>query len=474
MEERMNVSQEKITVKELLGINPGGIIWGRLVSFFFALLLSSLFVTILETLIRHFSPIYGSWLAYIGFSLMWTVIFAACSAAAFYFVRDIYLAIFVAAIGYSLLNTGARTLLGIQFQPVMSIIFGWSWIFLILLGLHISVRKIKPIWLALMTAYFSAAIIQKIFITIFYMIKEPGIGFSIGSELVSLVFTAIEAAAFGGLFRAGLQMQWSRWELAAVPAAAAGTATPGAWKSLELSELKKAVDSRMIQKMLRPAAIGSIVFGVIAVVMGTQGAEDVPINNVLALIGVLLFIEGIWCAAAPQPVGLVVDGIALIILGIWNILVTIANIEAGAQSMSGFILLGIWQISWGIQSIKRYKHYSYLSGVTVSQESRQNLDNMVNNIKLASASGDDSIIEFQVKTLFKKTSLKGKPVEGMLLFVGPKGELFMDEISKIEIKPTKANSTAYPMRASLNICGLTQLGEINQESMDRFHRWKSG
>jgi hypothetical protein len=54
MEEPMNVSQEKITVKELVGINPEGIIWGRLASFFFALLLSSLFITLLETLIRHF------------------------------------------------------------------------------------------------------------------------------------------------------------------------------------------------------------------------------------------------------------------------------------------------------------------------------------------------------------------------------------------------------------------------------------
>jgi hypothetical protein len=68
-------------------------------------------------------------------------------------------------------------------------------------------------------------------------------------------------------------------------------------------------------------------------------------------------------------VGLVVDGIALIILGVWNILVTISNISAGAESMSGFFVLGIWQIIRGIQSIKRYKHYSYPSGVTISQES---------------------------------------------------------------------------------------------------------
>jgi hypothetical protein len=472
MEERMNVSQEKITVKQLLGINQAGIIWGRLAAFFFAYLLSGLFISILEVLLRSSSPPYGSWLGYFGFFLLGSVLFTACIAAAFYFILDIYLAIVVSAIGYSLLNTGIRSLLGFTLQPVLSIIFGCFWTFLVLLGLHIYVRKIKPTWLALMTAYFSAAVIQKIIVIIIYLIKEPGIIFSVKDELISLVFTALEAAAFGGLFWVGLQMHWSRWEAVAVPAAAAVTAVPGSWKSHELSELKKAGDSRMIQKLLRPAAIGSIVFGVIAVVLGIQGAKDLPINVVLALIGIFLFIEGIWCAAAPKPVGLVVDGIALIILGIWNILVTFSNISAGAQSMSGFIVLGIWQIVWGIQSINRYKHYAHLSGVTISQESVQNLDNMAANIKEASVSGDESMIEFQIKTLFKKTSLKGKLIEGMILFVGPKNEFFMDEIPKIKIKPLKAGSTANPMRASLYIAGITLLGEITRESMDRYQRFQ--
>ena len=62
--------------------------------------------------------------------------------------------------------------------------------------------------------------------------------------------------------------------------------------------------------------------------------------------------------------------------------------------------------------------------------------------------------------------------EGMILFVGPKNEFFMDEIPKIKIKPLKAGSTANPMRASLYIAGITLLGEITQESMDRYHRFQ--
>ena len=112
-------------------------------------------------------------------------------------------------------------------------------------------------------------------------------------------------------------------------------------------------------------------------------------------------------------------------------------------------------------------------GVTISPESMQGLNNMAANIKETSVSGDENMMEFQIKSLFKKTSLKGKLIEGMILLVGPKGEFFMDEIAKIEIKPTKTRSTADQIKASLNICDQTFLGEISQESMDRYHRWKS-
>jgi hypothetical protein len=473
MEEHMNVNQKKITVRDLLGINQAGIIWGRLAAFFFAFLISSLFINIVEMLIRSYSPAYDSWLVYIGLMIMTSFLFTACTAAVFYFIRGVYPAIIVSAIGYGIIITVIRYLLSSQPQAIFGIIFSLSWVFLVLIGLHLSGQWIKKTWLGLMTAYVFASVTQKIMIIIIYAIKEPEIIFSFKSELFSLVFIAMEAVTFGGLFWAGLQLRWSRWESAAVPAAVPGAVMPGAWKSHELSELKKAVDTRMIQKMLRPAAIGSILFGIIAIVMGVQGAEDHSLNIVLALIGALLFFEGIWCAAAPKPVGLVVDGIALIILGVWNILVTISNISAGAEGMSGFFVLGVWQIIWGVQSIKRYKHYSYLTGVTISPESLQGLNNMAANIKETSVSGDENMMEFQIKSLFKKTSLKGKLIEGMILLVGPKGEFFMDEIAKIEIKPTKTRSTADLIKASLNICDQTFLGEISQESMDRYHRWKS-
>lgn len=493
----MKVSQEKNTVKELLGIHREGIIWGRLSAFFYAYLLSALFIDILQILSRplptppsvQFIDIleifsrslpfaFDSWSIYIVLLISTSFIFTACAAAGFHFVQGIYPAITVSAVAYCILGTVIRSFLIIKLMVVFTIIFSWCWIFLVLTGLHLSIRQIKKTWLALMAAYFSAYVILRIINIAMILIYNRIItNYTVQSELNFLVFSALKAAAFGGLFWIGLQRPGSRWELAAVPAAAPGIARPdrpGAWESHKLSELKKAADSRMIQKMLLPAAIGSIIFGIIAIIIGMGGGQDAhPINIILAFIGMALIVVGTWCAAAPNPLGLRVDGIALTILGVWNILVIILNLSYGVKNMSWFILVGLWQITWGIHSIKRSKYYYYyLSGMTINQESLQELNNIANNINQASVKEDESMIEFRIKTLFHNTLLKGKLLEGMILFVGPKGTFYMDKISKIEIRPFKTISTAYPAKASLNICGHTLVGEIPRKLMDRYQRWK--
>jgi uncharacterized membrane protein len=59
-----------------------------------------------------------------------------------------------------------------------------------------------------------------------------------------------------------------------------------------IEELQKISDYRTIRKTLRPAGIGSIVFGVLAVVMGIASIEDNSLNAILALIGLFLLVEG--------------------------------------------------------------------------------------------------------------------------------------------------------------------------------------
>ncbi len=109
----------------------------------------------------------------------------------------------------------------------------------------------------------------------------------------------------------------------------------------------------LINKKLRRAGIGSIVFGFIAVIFGLLTVRENVINSVLVLIGIFLFIEGIWIVGKPTPAGLIVDGIALIIVGLWNLIVS--GTSAGGPTFGG---LGVLQIIWGIKNFVNYNKFS--------------------------------------------------------------------------------------------------------------------
>lgn len=114
--------------------------------------------------------------------------------------------------------------------------------------------------------------------------------------------------------------------------------------------------NEQIRKQLRSGGIGSVIFGIIAVVMGASTMGDVPLNAGLFLIGLFLLLEGIWLLASPKLIGFKVDGIALGCLGIWNLIVTAHNISQDSGG-AAFGVLGVMQIVWGVQSYKKYDKF---------------------------------------------------------------------------------------------------------------------
>lgn len=478
METLANLNEKKLSIKDLLGCNNDGIIWGRLAAFSAAFFLSNVLVNLLyiayDTLIRAVQ-IPSAFRVTVS-ALMGTILLSASIAIVFRFIRNTYSAILIATLIYSVLNITTKVVLS-QFPHywLPYVISIWVWTFLLLMALHIAVQKMKRTWLAIIIGYFLAEELDQIAFLVIYTLFSQ-VTFSLKHKFLTFIIDIISAAVFGGLFWAGLQLRWCKWQTAGISETETGTLKQGTEStvSFELSELKKVADTRMIKRMLRPAAIGSIIFGLIAVAMGSQTIHDNPINAILALIGVMLILEGTWCAVAPQPSGLIVDGIVLIILGVWNCFITFLNLSAGASGGSGgFMVLGIWQIILGVKNIKQYNTYAYISNSPASAESIQRFDLMAANINQLSENVDESIVEFQAKTLFKKTPLKGKLIDDMILFVDPKLDSYMDKIENVKLKTFKKNPDQFPAKASLCIGNMLFQGETSQQSLDRFLNWQA-
>ncbi len=230
-----------------------------------------------------------------------------------------------------------------------------------------------------------------------------------------------------------------------------------------IEELQKVSDYRLIRKNFKGAAIGSIIFGVIAMVMGFGSAEGDLGSMILALIGIFLLAEGIWLLRTSNPKGMIVDGIALCILGIWNIVVGLAGEARWA------VILGIFQMYWGFQSFRRYGRFSGISPQKPSEQAVKQVDDIVKSVTKTKPAESEAIIELAIRNKPWKGQLTGDV--GIFVAVSGDDVLFArkDEVNFIRqgmAAPKK------PQKISAHIGTRTFNGTISAESMERYETWK--
>src|SRR6516165_2248626 len=94
----------------------------------------------------------------------------------------------------------------------------------------------------------------------------------------------------------------------------------------DVEELRLIAEYHTACRALRRMGWSAVVFGIINIGIGTAFAINLhPVNAVAALIGLLVLASGIWCLVVPGAEGVLANGITLILVGLWNILITLLN-----------------------------------------------------------------------------------------------------------------------------------------------------
>ncbi|MDX9980284.1 MAG: hypothetical protein RBU25_09700 [Lentisphaeria bacterium] len=234
------------------------------------------------------------------------------------------------------------------------------------------------------------------------------------------------------------------------------------------AELQKVSNYRLVRKTLRGAGIGSIIFGLIAMFIGFGGMAENPINALLGVIGLFLLVEGIWLVVAPTPAGMIVDGIALIILGVWNIFITLAN-AAGGEGGGGFAVMGVFQIIWGCQGFGRYARFSSMPVEKPSPETVKMIDDIVKEILKMKGKTDQDLVEFQMEG----KAWKGRLSEDMAVFV----EVLTQDVAfarkdAVRILPQGKALIGKTIKATIKFRDKAQNGTISPENFARYEAWK--
>jgi hypothetical protein len=240
----------------------------------------------------------------------------------------------------------------------------------------------------------------------------------------------------------------------------------------QLGSLRLAAKYRSLRKILRRQAIGSLIFGALAIVLGVIAMRVSSINAVLLLIGAGLLVLGVLDLALPRPWLLLAEGVALLVLATWNVLVMVANAAAGGPM--GFIWVVIIQVILGIMLIRRYGEYRDTPSNAPPAEMLAWLDQSATTIRKTRPADSPYIIEWVAnRNVWGNTRWRAQLAPDLATVVDSTGsEVFL--LTRSEFNLTKGRKIMVGKRfyMTAQLGPLKLKGTISGEQFERFQAWR--
>jgi hypothetical protein len=236
----------------------------------------------------------------------------------------------------------------------------------------------------------------------------------------------------------------------------------------DLEALQKTADYHVACKKLKQSARGSLIFGVLAVMSGILNWEESILSILLAVIGLVLVVLGLTNIFKPTPEGIIIDGISLLIVALWNtVFVALQGIvfRGGEDLVWGII--GLFQILWSIRRFMEYPRYRQALQDKPSAEELEGMESLVNNINKSSDKGPGYL-------LFNHRSgvLKGLLSAEAVVFVDvAKHEVMVAHRNEVSLDLKGKVLIGSKLKATLRLKAKTFTGTISQESADKLQSW---
>jgi membrane-bound ClpP family serine protease len=239
-----------------------------------------------------------------------------------------------------------------------------------------------------------------------------------------------------------------------------------------IDELRRAAAHLSLRRTLRPSGIGSLVFGGIAIAVGVPGMQVHPLNAVLVALGAFLVIEGVLVIASPSPGGIIIDGLAILMVGGWNIAIS-AMEAAGGGSPGFFMYFGIFQLIAGVKRLADFRHFTSLPAKP-NERIMSSLNQMVKNVLKAKPKSDMSIVEFAAKEKTGQVFWRGKMLDDAAIFVrrAARQDIALAEKEEVNIIRQKGPTVRKKIPVSCQVGKDMMYGTMAPEHFARYESWK--
>jgi len=180
--------------------------------------------------------------------------------------------------------------------------------------------------------------------------------------------------------------------------------------------------------------------------------------------------RGSGCAAwrSPNPTTLKVDAAGLLLVGLWNLGISVINLAAGNASQSLWIFLGIIQIIWAVQRFRQSSKFTQVQHVP--GHLIQRVETLVKHIQRAKASTASDLIEFRANG----KRWKGQLTSEMVVLVAGKAQKVRFALpDEFALTPQKETEPGKRVKASFRVQADTCRGNVPYESLRRYEEWKT-
>ncbi len=245
----------------------------------------------------------------------------------------------------------------------------------------------------------------------------------------------------------------------------------------QLEMLQKLGKYRAATTKLKYSAAFGIFFGLMAVVAVLSGGDRFPTNAldaVLLAIGVVIFVVSLWQLSNPSLWGLLAEGMLIIGLGAWNIIVGVLPGARGAEDAVASVMMGLIQIGVGLHELRKYSLLRKDFPEEPSRESIRFVDELVKGLLARKRKKDDDLVEFQSKPFIGQARhWKGVLLGDAAILVTKQRDVIAARKQGISLKLGRKLTLQKAYNVTLRVGDVKHKGTMPKWSVERFEAWKA-
>lgn len=243
-----------------------------------------------------------------------------------------------------------------------------------------------------------------------------------------------------------------------------------------IDELHQLAEHRRAKKMLRSSGWVAVVFGCINAFIAYSCIQHSFIGIILLFIAVAMFFVGLWELLLPMAEAVILDGIIAIVIGLWDIFITVANAAGGLPQSIHWGIVGGVIIAWGVSRFISYRRFAEALREKPEPEAIARLDAIVEKIKKLKSKDAPEIIGFRVPQRFMKPQQdwKGQLGRDAAIFIDKRGhDIMVAHKDDVEIDVNGKVLLGKTLKVSVRVAEHRLDGTISPESYERYEEWKA-